>query len=239
MSGQGVGAEGIAIARADEQDQLVAAWADFVEGLGPWPWFCTLTFRGAALGPREHTPPPMHPEAADKVFRVWISEISRELCGRHWRERDQGVRWVRAMEMQRRGMPHFHALLGGDGLDELRRLSWMDRWNQLAGFAKIEPPRDASAVRGYCAKYVTKGGELDVGGPGMHEPPRRTWPAPIVRLDRHQRAQVEDVRRLTTGREFHELMQWTRGRGEAPSELLARVAADARALGAMPRVRAG
>lgn len=182
----------------------------------PWDWFCTLTFRGDAV----------HPEAADKRFRVWVSKINRELYGRRWRKRGQGVRWVRAMEMQRRGVPHFHALLGAEGLDELRRLWWMDRWNQLAGFAKIEPPKNGGAVRGYCAKYVAKGGELDVGGPGMHEPPRTSWPAPIVRLRGAQRAELDDVRRLTTGREYHALMEWARGHagaGAEPTDLLERV----------------
>jgi hypothetical protein len=153
-----------------------------------------------------------------------VSDINRELYGRRWRKRGQGVRWVRAMEMQRRGVPHFHALLGGDGLDELRRLSYMDRWNQLAGFAKIEPPKDGGAVRGYCAKYVAKGGELDLGGPGMHDPTRTAWPAPIVRLRGEQRAELDDVRRLTTGSEYHALMEWARGHGGAePRELLERV----------------
>lgn len=130
------------------------------------------------------------------------------------------------MEMQRRGVLHFHALLGGERVDELRRLSFMDRWNQLAGFAKIEAPRSGRAVRSYCAKYVTKGGELDLGGPGMYEPPRTTWPAPIVGLRGVQRAELDDVRRLTTGREFHALMEWARGyasAGAEPTDLLERV----------------
>jgi hypothetical protein len=43
----------------------------------------------------------------------------------------------------------------------------MDRWNEMAGFAKIEPPSSPDAVRRYCAKYVAKGshlGEIDLGG---------------------------------------------------------------------------
>ena len=41
----------------------------------------------------------------------------------------------------------------------------MDTWNELAGYARIEPPRDSSAVHSYVAKYVVKGGEIDIGGP--------------------------------------------------------------------------
>ena len=133
---------------------LTDAWATFLERQ-PWDWFCTLTFRGDAI----------HPESADKRFRVWTSKINRELYGPRWWKHGQGVRWVRALEMQRRGVIHYHALLGGAGVDELRRLVWMDEWNRLAGFARIEPPRDGAAVRRYCAKYVAKGGEIDLGGP--------------------------------------------------------------------------
>ncbi len=156
------------------------------------------------------------------MFRVFIGEINRELYGPRWRERGQGVRWVRAMEMQRRGVLHFHALLGGERVDELRRLLLMDRWNQLAGFARIEAPRSGRAVRSYCAKYVTKGGggELDLGGPGMHEPPRTTWPAPIVRLRGVQRAELDDVRRLTTRRQYRALMELMRGHPSAGADEL-------------------
>lgn len=114
----------------------------------------TLTFRDD-----------VHPEAADKRFRVWISRINRALYGRRWHEHGRGVRWVRALERTRRDVVHFHALIGGADIAELRRWSWMREWNELAGFARIEPPRSGERVRRYCAKYVTKGGEVDVGGP--------------------------------------------------------------------------
>jgi hypothetical protein len=34
-------------------------------------------------------------------------------------------------------------------------------WNDLAGFAKIEPIRDMAAVLRYLSKYVHRGGELE------------------------------------------------------------------------------
>ena len=110
---------------------------------------------------------PVHPEAADKRFRVWVSLINRELYGVRWARHGDGIWWARALEWQRRDVVHYHALLGGAGLDALRRLSWMDAWTELAGWARIEPPRAGDAVRGYVSKYVVKddaGGELDLGG---------------------------------------------------------------------------
>lgn len=62
-------------------------------------------------------------------------------------------------------MIHYHALIGGAGVAGARRLQWMDEWKRLAGFAQVETPRSEDAVRGYCAKYVTKDGQLDLGGP--------------------------------------------------------------------------
>jgi hypothetical protein len=53
----------------------------------------------------------------------------------------------------------------GVGVQDLRRLTWMDIWQELAGYARIEPIRDRTAVRRYVSKYVVKGGELDLGGP--------------------------------------------------------------------------
>ena len=59
-------------------------------------------------------------------------------------------------------MIHFHALMGcPEDLNAIAmRISWMRRWEQLAGFAQIEAIRDDKAVRQYVTKYVTKGGDI-------------------------------------------------------------------------------
>lgn len=137
----------------EDLKQLAQDWAGFL-GRWKWSWFATLTFRGDP-----------HPEAADKVFRVWVSKLNRKLYGSRWAKHGRGVRWARAEELQRRGVIHYHALLSGDGLDDQRRLSWMDEWNRLAGFARIEAPESTRAVLEYCSKYVTKEGQIDLGGP--------------------------------------------------------------------------
>ena len=151
-------------------DELTPAWVNLL-GRWRWDWFATLTFRGDTV----------HPEAADKRFRIWISKINRSLYGPRWSKQKKGIRWVRALELQRRGVIHFHALLGGDGLSELRRLSWMDEWDKLAGWARIEPPRSSEAVRAYCSKYVVKGGEIDLGGPLKDTGVLDLWPDGITR----------------------------------------------------------
>ncbi len=115
-------------------------------------WFCTLTFRDS-----------VHPEQAFKLFRVWTNEINRQLYGRHWHKCGDGIYWVLAWEYQQRGVLHFHALLG-DAIDlnmRVWRLERMDRWDHLAGYARVEEIEGHEAVERYVSKYVVKGGQLD------------------------------------------------------------------------------
>ena len=135
-------------------------------GRWSWEWFCTLTF----------TEPRVHPERANKCFRVWIGRVNDAVFGRHWRRRCLGVTWERGTELQQRGSIHFHALLSGVG--GLRRLTMMDEWSSLAGWARIRPVQRQDLVRKYVAKYVAKGGEIDLGGPlaiEVREPEPTLW----------------------------------------------------------------
>jgi hypothetical protein len=134
-----------------DRQALRDAWIALL-GRWEWEWFCTFTFRDM-----------VHPEAADKRFRVLISQANRVLYGHRWHKKGAGLRWVRALEYQKRDVIHYHALLAG--VQDLRRLFWMDRWHELAGYARIEPIDSAAAVARYVSKYVVKGGEIDMGGP--------------------------------------------------------------------------
>lgn len=138
---------------------IAVGWGEFL-GRYKWDWFGTFTFRTE-----------IHPEAADKRFRVWVSKLNRRLYGVRWYKHDRGVRWARALEMQRRDVIHYHALVGGNGLVDVPRLPYMEEWNKLAGYARIEPPRDSGAVNAYCSKYIVKGGEIDIGGTFGEDPP--------------------------------------------------------------------
>jgi hypothetical protein len=157
----GKGAEPPAQLKQPRKDELLDAWREYL-GRYEWTWFCTLTFA------RE-----VHPEAADKRFRVWASKLSRSLYGSRWHKHRSGVYWVRALEHQRRGVIHFHALVGGARLARADarlaradRRAWEREWLDVGrGFGRIDLPRSIGSVSGYCAKYVAKGGELDLGGP--------------------------------------------------------------------------
>ena len=154
-------------ARDASRDELAAAWRALLERW-PWDWFATMTFRGSP-----------HPEQADKAWRIWCSKVNRALYGPRWHAKGRGVGWCRATELQKRGAIHFHALLVFDEPPRLRRLAYMDEWNKLAGFARIEPPKRSDAVAAYCAKYVTKEGEITLGGAlGGHAPLGFELPTP-------------------------------------------------------------
>jgi len=127
------------------------AWCQFL-GRWEWEWFLTLTFRDI-----------VHPEAANKAFRYFVSQLNRQLYGPRWfKKAHGGLPWVRALEYQRRGVIHFHALFAD--VKNLRRLSCMDRWDHIAGYSRVEAIKDKWAVRRYVCKYVMKEGEIELGG---------------------------------------------------------------------------
>jgi len=101
---------------------------------------------------------------------VWLAKVNEAAFGKRWRRRGKGVLWARGIEFQRRGSVHFHALLARVG--EVRRLAMMDEWSSLAGWARIRPVEHPDRVAKYVAKYVAKGGEIDLGGPGLADEPK-------------------------------------------------------------------
>src|SRR5215475_80672 len=86
-----------------DRQALRDGWIQLLERW-EWEWFCTFIFRDL-----------VHPEAADKRFRVIISQANRVLSGHLWHKHKdtEGIRWVRALEYQKRDVIHYHALLAG------------------------------------------------------------------------------------------------------------------------------
>jgi hypothetical protein len=139
--------------------------ADLIRSLGPWGWFCLLTFR---WNPIEKT--------AHHHFMRWIRGINEELYGLRFREKRLGVTFVRATERQRSGRIHYHVLISKE-VSRLRRLSYKDYWEygfpkkkltstghvEIStdggnGFARIHEydPRKAGLAENYLVKYMTK-----------------------------------------------------------------------------------
>jgi len=137
-------------------NRLAVAWQSFISRY-PMNWFCTFTFTED-----------VHPERATKLFRLLIKRLNQDLYGKHFERRGEpGVFYVLASEYQRRGVLHFHALIGAveDLNNRARRLDYMDIWERFgppAGFSRIEQINDQAAVQHYVTKYVTKGGQIEL-----------------------------------------------------------------------------
>lgn len=132
---------------------MVEAYGSLIDRYS-WDWFATLTFREE-----------VHPEVAHKCFMRWTHGLNRNIFGvRYWKRPADGVTWARGLEYQKRGVIHYHALIGRVPGD-VRRLDYMDAWDELAGYARIEPYDATKGARFYLGKYVLKGGQVDIGGP--------------------------------------------------------------------------
>jgi hypothetical protein len=115
--------------------QLTEAMGGFLSQY-PWDWFATFTFRDWVKSFTAH-----------RKFELFMREL----------EKAAGIPifWFRADEIGTHGGRfHIHALIGN--VAHLRRLTWMDRWNDLAGIARILPFNAKRGAAFYCAKYVSK-----------------------------------------------------------------------------------
>jgi hypothetical protein len=134
-------------------EQIAAGFADLVKKYDDqWKWFGTFTFKDD-----------IHPEAAHKIWMKFIHQLNREIfgCG-YWKRKSKGVIWARGSEYQIRGVLHYHALLGLIP-DRVRRMNYVDYWEELAGFARIYAYERGKGAEGYISKsaYVFKRGEID------------------------------------------------------------------------------
>jgi hypothetical protein len=117
------------------QSHLAEAWGEFL-GRFPWDWFCTLTFRD-----------PVPSFTAHRRFEYFARDLERAA--------GQPIAWFRGDEYgPRGGRLHIHALIAN--VANLDRFTWMARWENRNGYARIfifDPTQGAAY---YCAKYVTK-----------------------------------------------------------------------------------
>lgn len=165
-------------------DPHAEAYAELL-GRQSWHWFVTLTFKASHEGRGGG----IHPEKADKAFRVLVSKINRSIYGTRWYKRDETqLCWARGQEFHKSGRIHFHAVMADprNDLNTLaRRMDWVDWWYREFGIARIEPPKSQADICRYVSKYVVKEGEVDfspnfgrVVPPAMQfkdaAPPKRT-----------------------------------------------------------------
>jgi len=117
--------------------QLAEACGQFLSWFS-WDWYVTLTFRDCVKSFRAH-----------RLFERFVGDLEQEA--------GIPIFWFRADELGgHTGRFHIHALIGN--VAHLRRMTWIDRWHDLAGIARILPFNANRGAAYYCAKYITKPG---------------------------------------------------------------------------------
>jgi len=135
--------EGMSLRREQKQWGCVMgavvkqAWGDWLSETWDWQWFVTLTFRDESVGRGR----------ANSLWKRWVGAMEKAA--------QKAPGFVRVTEYQRyRGVPHYHALMLN--VDGLRRLSWLDRWVELAGWARVLPYYPENGASYYISKYISK-----------------------------------------------------------------------------------
>lgn len=121
--------------------RLADAWGAWLERLASWEWYITLTFAEI-----------VHPEQAQRKWQVFIKRVEG---------RSLVISWVKALEYQKRGVIHFHALMAGLEYRSYNSVRALWPW----GYSWIRPYERGKGANFYLGKYVAKGGEIDLGGP--------------------------------------------------------------------------
>lgn len=104
-----------------------------------------------------------HPEFSVKARCRWLNDLNSEIFGGRYLRRGEGLMSFFGLEYQKRGTVHQHGVLAGWGLLEARRSVQCEAIASAArGFCKIDLPRNSEKAIRYCAKYVSKEGELDI-----------------------------------------------------------------------------
>jgi len=139
---------------------IQTAWVEFARKFEPYDIFVTLTFKEG-----------VHPEQATKRYYRFIRKINERLFGRNYRRRGKGVVWIRALEWQRRGVLHFHSIIG-NGAWRLLRIGVTELWendkkyklsrNGDNGKAWVERYDSVKDGAQYLAKYLTKERQGDI-----------------------------------------------------------------------------
>jgi len=128
------------------REEICQAFGGWIDGMAAWEWFATLTFRDPA-DPRFPNWTQVGWKSAHNALQSFNNALVMELDY-------QNPLWVACMELQRRGVPHWHLLVAN--VSDQRRMSWVDWWFEHYGIARILPYRAELGARYYLGKYLSK-----------------------------------------------------------------------------------
>lgn len=126
--------------------ELCQIWGEWLSAMAKWEWYSTFTFR----------------DPENKRFPGWsqIGWASAHNSLKKWHNalvealKYSNPLWVACMELQRRGVPHWHLLVAG--VEGERRMDWVDWWYEHYGIARIVAYDERLGARYYLGKYLTK-----------------------------------------------------------------------------------
>lgn len=101
---------------------------------------------------------------ARQQYLIWMRRLNESIYGRRFREHGLGVDNTYGMEFQRRGVIHLHALLRGIP-DAVSMIEWAVKWwhqHPNSGYSTIEAYDPKRGAAWYLAKYIAKGGQVDL-----------------------------------------------------------------------------
>lgn len=133
--------------------ELRNAYADFINHLCTWDWFCTMTWKSL-----------VHPESALKLFYLFVHRLNKKIWGnRYYKGKDLGVFCCIAVEKQFRQVLHIHSLISGvpNNILYTDHALW---WQRKAGSCEIEHYNYSRDAGSYLSKYVAKDAEVEFYG---------------------------------------------------------------------------
>ena len=128
------------------REEICQAFGDWIDDMSPWEWYATLTFRDPQ-DPRFPGWTKIGWKSAHNALQSFNNALVMEL------DYINPI-WVACMELQRRGVPHWHMLVSNIG--DQRRMSWVDWWYEHFGIARILPYDRQLGCRYYLGKYLSK-----------------------------------------------------------------------------------
>jgi hypothetical protein len=128
------------------REEICQEFGKWIDGMADWEWYATFTFRNPEN--------PLYPgwtqvgwKSASRALKTWHNALCMDM------DYINPI-WVGCMELQRRGVPHWHLLVSNT--QEQRRMSWVDWWYEHYGIARILPYDRELGARYYLGKYLTK-----------------------------------------------------------------------------------
>lgn len=114
--------------------------------MADWEWYATLTFRDPQ-DPRFPNWTKIGWKSAHNALQSFNNALVMELDYIN-------PAWVGCMELQKRGVPHWHMLVAG--VENQRRMTWVDWWYAYYGIARILPYQQELGAKYYLGKYLMK-----------------------------------------------------------------------------------